>query len=45
MDIKKIIGKIHLWLGIASGLVVFVLGLTGCIYAFEEEIKALVYRG
>ena len=27
-----------------SGLVVFILGITGCIYAFIDEIKSLVYR-
>lgn len=34
----------HLWLGLTSGLVVFILGLTGCIYAFIEEIEPLVYQ-
>lgn len=37
-------GKIHLWLGLSSGLVVFILGITGCLYAFIDEIKPLVYR-
>jgi uncharacterized iron-regulated membrane protein len=41
---KKLIGKIHLWLGLASGLVVFILGITGCIWVFEEEIKSVVYK-
>lgn len=36
---KKIIQKIHLWLGLSSGLVVFILALTGCIYAFQQEIE------
>lgn len=35
---KKIIRKLHLWLGFASGLVVFVMAVTGCIYAFQYEI-------
>ncbi len=34
----------HLWLGLISGLVVFILGLTGCIYVFIEEIKPIVYQ-
>lgn len=38
---KKIVGQLHLWLGLVSGLVVFVVAITGCIYAFEEEIKYL----
>jgi len=39
MTFKKIIGKIHLWLGLSSGLVVLFLGITGCILAFEVEIR------
>ncbi len=39
MRIKKIIGKTHLWLGLTSGLIVFLLGITGCILAFEQEIR------
>jgi uncharacterized iron-regulated membrane protein len=41
MTVKKVIGKIHLWLGLASGLVVLFLGITGCILAFELEIRKL----
>lgn len=44
MTAKKIIGFLHLWLGLASGLVVFILGLTGCIYVFEDEIKNVIYK-
>lgn len=40
---KKVIGKIHLWLGLASGLVVFIVSVTGCIYVFEEELKTFFY--
>jgi uncharacterized iron-regulated membrane protein len=35
------IGKIHLWLGLASGLIVFIIAITGCIYAFQVEIQNL----
>ncbi len=41
MRFKKAIGKIHLWLGLTSGLIVVFLGITGCILAFEHEIRAL----
>lgn len=41
MILKKAIGKIHLWLGLSSGLVVFVIAITGCLYAFQEEIQNL----
>lgn len=36
---KSWIGKIHLWLGLTSGLFVCFLGITGCILAFEREIE------
>lgn len=42
MQIKKTIGKIHLWLGLSSGLVVFIVAITGCIYAFQAEIQDLI---
>jgi uncharacterized iron-regulated membrane protein len=41
MTIKKLIGKLHLWLGLASGLLVVFLGVTGCMLAFEVEIRKL----
>lgn len=41
MTIKKIIGKLHHWLGLTSGLVVFIVAITGCLYAFQEEIQDL----
>lgn len=36
---KKVIHFLHLWLGLGSGLIVFILAVTGCIYAFQEEIQ------
>lgn len=39
--LKNIAGKVHLWLGLSTGLVVFVVALTGCIYCFQEEIRSL----
>lgn len=44
MKLKKTIGKIHLWLGLASGLIVIILGITGCLYVFEEELRPLVHN-
>lgn len=41
MTVKKIIGKLHLWLGFGSGLLVFIIAITGCIYAFQKEIQDL----
>ncbi|MDB5270359.1 MAG: hypothetical protein JWP58_3399 [Hymenobacter sp.] len=39
MTIKKAIGKLHLWLGLGSGLVVFIVSLTGAIFTFQDEIR------
>lgn len=36
---KKYIKKIHQWLGLITGLLVFIIAITGCIYAFQEEIQ------
>lgn len=38
-NLKKAIGKIHLWLGLFSGVIVFIIAVTGCLYAFQEEIQ------
>jgi uncharacterized iron-regulated membrane protein len=39
MTFKKAAGKLHLWLGLASGLVVFIVSLTGAIFTFQDEIR------
>jgi uncharacterized iron-regulated membrane protein len=39
MALKKLIRKLHLWLGLSSGIVVFIVAITGCIYAFQIEIQ------
>lgn len=41
MRLKKAIRIIHLWLGLTSGLLVFILGITGAILVFEQEIESL----
>lgn len=41
---KKIIGTLHLYLGLTSGVVVFVVSITGCLYVYQEELKAWAYR-
>lgn len=43
MTFRKIIGTCHLWLGLASGLLVVFLALTGCILVFEHEIQDRAY--
>jgi uncharacterized iron-regulated membrane protein len=38
---KKIIGWLHLWLGISSGLVVLIVALSGSLLVFEDELEHL----
>lgn len=40
---KKIASQLHLWLGVSSGLVVFIVALTGSILVFEEELEPVIY--
>jgi uncharacterized iron-regulated membrane protein len=41
MRLKKAIRIVHLWLGLTSGLLVLMLGLTGAILVFEHEFESL----
>ncbi|AXO79989.1 PepSY domain-containing protein [Olleya aquimaris] len=41
MSFKKIIFQLHKILGLATGLVVFIVAITGCCWAFKEEIESL----
>lgn len=38
---KKAIGWLHLWLGLISGSIMFIVCITGCIWVFQEEITSL----
>lgn len=44
--LKNTLRQVHYWLGRTSGLVVFIIAITGCLYAFQEEIQdiACPYR-
>ncbi|WP_210463216.1 PepSY-associated TM helix domain-containing protein [Rufibacter roseolus] len=37
--LRRLNDWLHLWLGLVSGIVVFIVSLTGCFYAFQQEIK------
>ncbi|KAA3439935.1 PepSY-associated TM helix domain-containing protein [Rufibacter hautae] len=37
--LRRLNDWLHLWLGLASGIVVFIVSITGCFYAFQQEIK------
>lgn len=36
---RKTCAKLHLWLGLLSGIVVFIVCITGSLYAFKDEIN------
>jgi len=44
MAFKNLIKKIHLWLGLSSGIIVIILGITGCLYVFEEELRPVIHE-
>lgn len=39
---KRIMAWLHLWLGLASGIIVVIVSITGCCYVFENEIKDMI---
>ncbi|MCW3162095.1 PepSY-associated TM helix domain-containing protein [Chryseobacterium oryctis] len=41
---KYIMGLIHLWLGLLSSVVIIVVCLSGCIYAFKNQITDLLNK-
>lgn len=41
MSFKKFIFQLHKILGLATGLVVFVVAITGCCWVFKDEIESL----
>ena len=40
---KTIASTLHLWLGLGSGLIVFIVALTGSLLVFEEELEPLIH--
>lgn len=41
MKTKKLIFQLHKILGLTTGIVVFIVAITGCCWAFREEIESL----
>lgn len=44
MKFTKQIRFIHKWLGLISGLIVFIVSITGCIFCFHDEIKDITRK-
>lgn len=36
--------KLHLWLGLGSGIVVLIVAVTGCLFVFQQEITEMVHH-
>jgi len=41
---KKLIRTLHLIIGLTTGIVVFIVAVTGCLTSFEEELRGIVHR-
>lgn len=41
---KKITNWLHLWLGLAAGLILIVVALTGSLLTFEDELEPMLFR-
>lgn len=41
MNFRKIAFQLHKYLGLSTGLVVFIVSITGCCWAFKDEIESL----
>ena len=37
---RKVCASLHLWLGLISGIIVFIVCVTGALYVFKDEIIA-----
>lgn len=40
---KKWFGVIHLWVGLTTGLLVFLISITGATYVFRDELYTLIH--
>ncbi len=40
---KRIAKKIHLWIGVFSGIIIIILGISGCFYAYKSDLEKLIY--
>lgn len=41
---NNVITWLHLWLGLISGIIVFILGITGCLFSFQQELSEVFYK-
>ncbi|MXV14610.1 PepSY-associated TM helix domain-containing protein [Hufsiella ginkgonis] len=43
MQLKKIVRFVHLWLGLSTGVLVFIISISGCLYVFKDEFSEAWY--
>lgn len=43
LSFRRISYLLHLWLGLISGLIIFIVAITGCIYVFQQELRDMFY--
>lgn len=41
---KKIVSKLHLWLGLTVGFFVLIISITGALYVFKDEIQNVLRK-
>ncbi|GGH10260.1 PepSY-associated TM helix domain-containing protein [Pedobacter zeae] len=41
---KKVMGWLHLWLGLISGTVLILVAISGCILSFEAELEPVLFK-
>lgn len=44
MPIRKFLAKIHLFIGLGTGFLFFVIALSGALYTWEPEISRIIYK-
>jgi uncharacterized iron-regulated membrane protein len=44
MSLRRSLASIHRWIGLASGIIVFIVGLTGAVFVWEAELFAMANR-
>lgn len=42
--INNVITWLHLWLGLISGIIVVIVSITGCLFAFQTEISNVIHK-
>ncbi len=42
--VNRAITWLHLWLGLISGIIVFIVSITGCLFCFQNEITEMTHK-